>query len=131
MKLTGTYAMADWNEDATIDAPIPNKLTRALIHGTLTGGIEGKAETRYLLAYINENGGHFCGYCRIEGRIGEREGSLLIAEQGTSDATSATSNWTILPESGTGDFKGVTGTGGFRAEHGLNVDFTLEIAFPD
>lgn len=129
MKISGTYAMAEWNEKPVIDAEIPNKLTRVLVHGTLSGGMIGNAETRYLLAYVHEHGGHFSGYCRFVGEIGGRSGSFLIEEHGTSDATSATSKWTILPGSGTGDLKGATGRGGFRAEHGLNVDYNLDITF--
>ena len=124
-EVTGLYKMESWNEELLRDAPPPGKCSVAKVHGTVSGAVQGKGETFYLTANVTEHDGPFTGYTYFDVTINGRTGGFLMADAGSFDAESATTKWTIVEGSGTGDFTGVTGTGGFRATHGMEVEFTL------
>ncbi len=125
-KASGQYSMEKWDETVVRDQAPPQKCAQVVAHGPMSGEINGDAQTFYLLAYITAQTGKFCGYTCFEGRIGDLKGSLVLADEGHFDETSATTNWTVVEGSGTGDFEGISGTGGFVATHGLTVEFTLD-----
>lgn len=129
-RITGQYSMEKWNETVGRDQAPPRKSTHVAAHGPMTGEIEGDAQTFYLLAYVTEQTGRFCGYTYFDGRIGDLKGTFVLADDGHFDAKSATTEWTIVPGSGTGDFEGISGSGGFVATHGLTVEFALEYRLP-
>lgn len=128
-KITGTYAMADWQEDTYRDEPIPLKLTRVHAHGAISGGLNGTAHTFYLIAYLGESG-PFTGYTQFTGTYEGQEGSFTLRDEGVFDPQSAASDWKVVEGSGTGGFAGITGSGGFRASEGMTFDFTLDLTFP-
>jgi len=129
-RIEGTYAMTDWKEEPVLDGESDRKITRVHAGGTWHGPIEGKAETVYLIAYLDKTGVPFSGFLRFAGRWGDVEGSFTIAESGLADAAAATSEWLVVEGSGTGGFAGITGTGGFRADEGLTFAFTLDFTLP-
>jgi hypothetical protein len=124
-KITGTYAMQDWQEEPYRDEPVPLKLTRVHAHGDVSGGVTGIGPSFFLIAYIGGTG-PYTGYTQFTGTLGGVDGSFVMADDGIFDPEAATSRWTIVEGSGTGGLAGITGTGGFRATHGLTVSFTLD-----
>jgi hypothetical protein len=98
--------------------------------GEFTGPLTGEGQTFYILNYITEKTGLFSGYTFFKGAIGEKNGSFVLADDGTFDSTTATTKWTIVPGSGTGDLTGISGKGGFCATEGLTVSFDLDYQLP-
>jgi Protein of unknown function (DUF3224) len=129
-QITGTYAMADWKEEPVLDGDTDRKITRVHANGAWQGPLAGTAETFYLISYLDKTGGPFSGFLRFAGSWGDVKGGFTIAETGTADAAAATSDWRIVTGSGTGGFKGIAGTGGFRASDGLTFGFTLDFTLP-
>ena len=127
--IKGQYAMAEWNEVTALDAPPPHKCTKVDAHGLITGALSGEAKTFYLLSYVTAETGVYTGYTYFQGKIGDREGTLVFFDEGIFDPKSATTKWTIVPNSGTGGLKNIRGQGGFSATHGLTVDCFLEFEF--
>lgn len=121
----GTYTMQEWNEEPLRELVPPQKCTRVEAHGPMEGALNGEAQTFYVLAYITKDSGTYSGYTYFKGSVDGREGSFVMADEGTFDPKSAKTKWTIVDGSGTGDLVGISGTGGFSATHGLTVEFTL------
>lgn len=125
--VNGQYAMAEWNETPLIAQEPPQKSARVEAWGKIEGALKGDAKTFYILSYITSDTGVFTGFTHFNGKLGAREGGFVLIDNGTFDAKSATSKWTIVEGSGRGDFKGIKGSGGFKANHGLTFDFELEL----
>ncbi len=65
------------------------------------------------------------------GKLGPREGSFVIQHEGTFEDGTIKSAWTVLPGSGAGDLRGLSGDGDFIARHGqpqatYTLDYELE-----
>ena len=62
-------------------------------------------------------------------RIGDRAGSFMIQASGTFENGVASSTWSVVPGSGTGDLQGLRGNGSMQAEHDGTQAFTFEYSF--
>ena len=129
-KITGTYQMTDWQETPLRELAPPQKCSTVLAPGIFTGPLEGEGQTFYVLNYVTEKTGLFSGYTFFKGKIGDLEGSFVLADDGNFDTVAARTKWTIVADSGTGDLAGISGTGGFDATEGLKVSFELDYTLP-
>jgi len=125
--VNGQYAMAEWNETPLHEQGASQKCTRVEAFGKIEGALVGDAKTFYLLTYITKDTGIFTGYTLFDIKAGDRTGSFVASDNGVFDAKSASSRWVIVEGSGAGDFKGIKGSGSFKASHGLTFDFELEL----
>ncbi|MDQ6694357.1 MAG: DUF3224 domain-containing protein [Chloroflexota bacterium] len=129
IQATGTYEIKNWEEETFSEVEGGHKLTRASVATAFQGDIEGAGTLEYLLIYREED----CAYIGVErviGRVGEREGSFVLQHDGVFAGTTARSNWSVVPGTGTGSLQGLTGKGGYNGEHGeSNARFTLEYSF--
>ena len=130
-KIAGTYEMSEWNEETLLNKEPPKKCTRVKAPGVFSGQMSGSGQTHYLINYVSEKTGPFTGYTFFEGKIGNRSGSFVLADEGIFDPEAATTKWTIVKGSGTNELKGISGTGGFRASTGLKMSFELDYELPD
>jgi hypothetical protein len=96
------------------------------------GGLEGSAETLFTSAFDQEKGvGTYVAMESFTGTLDGRTGTLNIAHTATTDGGPERLHEVvvIVPESGTGDLTGVTGTGRMRIEedgsHHLDLDYEL------
>jgi Protein of unknown function (DUF3224) len=101
------------------------------IHVTerFSGDIEGKGVVRFLQALRADGTATFVGIERVNGRIGDREGTFLLQDDGTADARTVRGTWFVVPRSGTGQLAGLRGEGGFVAETGKSAAVTLDYWF--
>lgn len=123
---TGTFAIKSWDEKPhdTLSGDI--KLTRATVVQSFTGDIEGDGKVEYLMVYREDGTASFIGLQLVSGRIGDRYGSFVLQNDGEFEAGTAKAAWTIVPGSGTGGLRGLTGSGGFEATHDGEATFTLD-----
>src|SRR3954451_24872608 len=101
------------------------KLTRASVEQAFSGDIEGDGSVEWLMCYREDKTADFVGLQRVSGQIGDRSGSVVLQTVGTFDGTEARGEWTVVPGSGSGDLRGLTGKGGFTAPHGSPATVTL------
>jgi len=81
----------------------------------------------WLMCYRPDDTAEFVGLQRIVGRIGDRSGSLVLAQTaGTFDGKEAKGELSVVPGSGTGDLSGVRGSGEFAAPVGGQPSMTLD-----
>ncbi len=126
-RATGTLEGKAWDEQPYNETPGELKLTRASVRNAFHGAIEGEGTLEYLMVYTDESRAGFVGLERVVGRLDGRAGSFVLQHGGTFVDGAATVTWSVLPDSGTGDLRGLRGSGGFVAQHGdTQVSYTLD-----
>jgi hypothetical protein len=114
-----TFAMKTWDEKPYAEIDGERKLTRTHATFAYEGDIEGEGTVDYLMSYCPNGVGNFVGLERIVGRVGSRSGSFVAQHTGTFEPKSVTTQWQIVPGSGTGELEGLGGGGEFvLAGHG-------------
>ncbi|HMH05386.1 MAG TPA: DUF3224 domain-containing protein [Terriglobales bacterium] len=96
---------------------------------TFTGDIDGESPVRALQVLRDDHSASLVSVQRFRGKLGGRQGSFVlqgseIVENGKIKAT-----WFVVPGSGTGDFSGLRGEGGFEGDFGKGSDGTLDYWF--
>lgn len=127
---TGTFAIQRWDEDQWAQVEGGPKLTHASVVAAYKGDIEGEGTSQSLMRYADESTAAYAGLERIVGRLGGRSGSFVLEATGTYENGTATTTWTVVAGSGTGELAGLRGSGGYAAGHGQNdVEYRLDYRF--
>ena len=128
MKVRSEFTIEKW-EETNCGEPQNNMLTsRASVIYKTTGEINGKFNVEYILHYTNYNiddehnsEATYVGYMTFIGSWNNRSGSFVLEDKGVYSPTGPVSELRIKPNTGTGDFKGIAGTGKYFAEDGKMV----------
>ena len=136
MKAKGTYTVKKWEESTNRQMTPETKMTKASVEYSFSGEIEGKAVVEYLMFYsqFDPNDQHkssasYVGLILFDGTLSGASGSFVLEDNGTFDAGTAKSMLRIARGSGTGQLKGIHGTGMYLANREgchfeLDFDFT-------
>jgi hypothetical protein len=127
MELTGRFDITSWDEETYADVGDHGKMTRAKITQSFRGDLEGDGQVEYLMTYTAEDTARFVGQQWIHGDAGEMSGSVVLQLSGVFDGDTAQATCTVVEGSGTGDFAGMTGQGGFSAPLGEEASYTLAV----
>ncbi|ATL26094.1 DUF3224 domain-containing protein [Streptomyces formicae] len=132
-QITGTFTFAHWDEKPVAGADGGARIAHAAVTNDYAGGIEATGTScEYTIAYTSETVGSFVGYEFIDGTLDGRTGSFVIEQRGAFRADGGIDcALTVLPDSATGELKGLTGTGSFTAQGGqptspYSLDYALE-----
>jgi hypothetical protein len=101
-------------------------LARITIQKTLHGGLEGTSSAEMLSAGTSVNGS--AGYVaieRVQGTLEGRAGSFVLQHSGTMTRGSPQLSVSVVPDSGTGELKGISGTLAIDIQGGKHF-FTLD-----
>lgn len=125
----GTFVIDTW-EPAPYDEREGVNLTRTRVTKTFSGAIEGQSAAELLMVGAQEGSAAYVGYERIVGRVNGREGSFVLQHVATMSRAGQSSRWTIVPDSGTGDLRGIRGEAQIGVEpdggHTFILDYELE-----
>ncbi len=124
---SGSFTVASWQEDTYEELEGSQGLTEAKVELALSGGVEGEASVRWLMAYRPDGTAHFIGLARVQGSVDGRAGTFVLESTGEFDGTVAKGPWSVVPGSANGELAGLGGTGGFEAgaEATYTLDYTL------
>jgi hypothetical protein len=131
---TGTLEIKSWDEK-TWDGKnwkdvTGAKLTHAVVIHTLHGAIEGEGTVHFLMSYSEDGSANYVGMHRVVGSLDGRSGSFVLKVDGSFKGDTAESTWSVVPDSGTGDLRGLRGEGGSVAKHGdSQPPYTLDYEF--
>jgi hypothetical protein len=95
-------------------------------HGDLEA--TGKGEMLTAMSPEIQNSGTYVAVERVEGALQGRKGSFLLHHLGTMNRGTQQLTISVVPDSGTGDLKGITGTLAIRIENGkhfYDFEYTL------
>ena len=106
------------------------KLNRNIVHKQFSGEMAGTSEAQMIAAFTATPGS--AGYVAIEhftGTVGGRTGSFVLQHSGTMDRGDAQLTVNIVPDSGTGELTGISGSLEIDNEDG-NHSYPLDYELP-
>jgi hypothetical protein len=127
--VTGEFEVTSWNEEPYAEREGERKLTRAVVTQKLSGGLTGTGAVQWLMSYQDDGTARFVGLQQLDGALEGRSGSVVVDSVGDFDGKQAKGAWRVIPGSGTGDWVGMQGGGGFEAPLGSKAQFTLDYSF--
>ncbi len=123
-----TFQVAGWDENPYEEFEDGSKLTKAKVSQLYEGDLSGEGSVEFLMSHAANGTASFVGLELIVGTLSGKTGSFIIQHIGTFDSNGACSNWTILPESGTGELAGICGEGSYAATSAtVKMPFSYEI----
>jgi hypothetical protein len=90
-----------------------------------TGGLIGIGTARFLMVTTADGTAYFTGMELFTGTLAGRSGSFVLRNMGRLKDGQVTSEWLIIPGSGTDDLTGLNGTGS-TGPHGYFLDFSFD-----
>ena len=105
------------------------KLNRTVVSKEFSGDMAGTSEAQMVAAYTATPGS--AGYVAIEhftGSVGGRSGSFVLQHSGLMDRGDAALAVTIVPDSGTSELAGISGTIEIENEAGAH-SYVLEYEY--
>ena len=118
-----------WEETPQDEAEGEHKRTAVLARNAYRGDWEGEGVLRLLMVYIGDQAVHYTGLERISGTLAGKRGSFVLKHEGVYQGGQATTAWSVVPGSGTGELAGLVGTGGFSSGHTEESPVSLDYAF--
>ena len=105
------------------------KLNRNVVRKVFTGDVVGVSEAQMIAAFTGTPGS--AGYVAIEhfeGSVDGKSGSFVLQHSGVMDRGDARLAVTIVPDSGTGELTGISGTlqiDNDQGEHSYVLDYRI------
>lgn len=135
MKAKGTYAVKKWEENPYEQISSETKMTKASVEYLVSGEINGSAFVEYLMFYKyfdaddqHKSSAVYTGLIRFTGNVQGKEGSFVIEDHGTFENGSAGSTLRIIEDSGSGELKGIQGTGRYSAtKDGAQIELDYKL----
>jgi hypothetical protein len=124
-----TFTLKSWDEKNYDEIGGAPKLTRVSATKSYKGDIEGDGRLEYLMMYRTARSASFIGLERVTGSVGGRSGSFVLQHSGTFEGDVAKVTLSVVPGSGIGDLRGMSGEGGFDAGHQPPYAMTLDYGF--
>ena len=126
MLTNATFKIVSWDEEPFDEPEDGPKLTRAHIRRTFHGDLSGTGNLMYVMTHLESGDASFSGFEKVVGALGGRSGSFVLRHSGSYDGEKATSEYEVVPGSGTDELAGLSGTGSYSAGHAEEHDMTLD-----
>lgn len=110
-----TFQVTSWEEEEAGSFEEGTRITRATVTQSYSGTIEGKGRVEYTMFYREDGTAAFVGFERIEGKVEDREGAVILQHRGTWEEGAARSEWFVVPATGSGKLEGLKGSGSYEA----------------
>jgi hypothetical protein len=124
----GSFQVSGGNEDPYEELEGGLRLTHASGSQIFNGDISGQGAVHWLMLYRADKTAHLVGLQRITATIGGRTGSFVASAEGDHDGTGSAITFSIIPGSGTGQLKGIAGSGSLIAKGGPEGTYELDYA---
>lgn len=117
-------------EQVAYDEPAEGPaLSRIHLGELFSGDIEACGTTEFLQSTNADGSGSFVGIERIDGTLDGRRGSFLLQSTGIVSGKTVSAKWFVISGSGTGELRGLRGTGGLRATLGEGGTVYLDYSY--
>lgn len=105
-------------------------LTRTRVGKTFSGDLTGQSTAELLMASTPSGSAIYVGIERLSGSLQGRTGSFVLAHDANMSSEGQSLTLTIMRDSGTGDLRGIHGTGTITiaadGAHTLTLDYNLD-----
>jgi Protein of unknown function (DUF3224) len=129
MHASATFQIRTWDEMPYDPIEGGTKLTRAKVTRSIKGDLEGEGAVEYLMFYRIDGTANFVGLERITGQLGGRAGSFVLEHTGTYKGSISKIALSVVPGSGTGDLRRLSGSGSSSPGHEIDYSLTLDYDF--
>ena len=131
-RATGTLEIGTWDEQP-YDEREGARLTRTRLTKTFRGDVEGESTAELLFAYGTQEGSAaYAGFERVVGRVHGRSGSFVLHHSASSSLgahAERVATLSVVPDSGTGELRGLSGEAiisvGRDGGHSFTLDYDL------
>ncbi|WP_248966154.1 DUF3224 domain-containing protein [Sphaerisporangium perillae] len=119
-RANGTFDIDGW-EPETLDEREGATLSRVHVTKTFKGDLEGNSTAELITAMAQvEGSAAYVGFERFTGALHGRKGTFVLHHTATGSGGEQSLSWTILPDSGTGELRGIRGEGQIINEDGAH-----------
>ena len=135
MKSKGEFTVGKWDEKKSGEISNNMVMTCASIIYNATGNIQGEFNVEYILHYTNystedqhNSEATYLGYMVFVGSIDGKSGTFVLEDNGVFSAAGPASEFSIKPNTGTGDLAGISGKGRFFADESkmiIEIDYNI------
>lgn len=124
-----TFQITGWDEQTYAEIEGSAKLSQAKVTQSYSGAIEGTSSVEYLMVYSVRGTASFVGIERVIGSVEGKPGTFVIQHVGSFENDKASSWWSIVAGSGTGELASLNGYGSYVAAHSgpAEVVFTYNL----
>jgi hypothetical protein len=123
-----TFDITSWDEKP-LDEREGAKLTRTRVAKTFHGDLEGESVAELLMVYLDGSAAYL-GFERFTGRLHGRSGSFVLKHDAAVAGGVLSASWVIVPDSGTGELRGLHGEAqidkGPDGKHTFTLDYRFE-----
>src|SRR5947207_13696104 len=117
---TSRFAIKSWDEKPYSEGKDLPKLTRAAVTKTFTGDIAGEGHVEYLMMYRSDGSATFVGLERVVGHLAGKAGTFVLQRTGAFENGVAKESYFVIPESYTGEIRGLLGEVTFAVGDGTH-----------
>lgn len=128
LRAVGNFEITSWDQVPYDEGAEGPKLGRATVRKTFRGEFAGESSAELLLCGDEVGGIAYTALERVVGNIGERSGTFLLLHGAMRGVDTTESTGRIVPDSGTGELRGLHGTVTIRHDEQGAV-FTLDYDF--
>ncbi|MEO3811435.1 DUF3224 domain-containing protein [Sphaerisporangium sp. B11E5] len=129
-RATGGFHIESWDQE-TIDDREGATIGRVHVTKTFHGDLEGTSTADLLTAAGQvEGSAAYVAFERFTGTAHGRKGSFVLHHTASGSGGERSLSWTILPDSGTGELKGVTGGGDIVIQEDGGHAYVLDYELP-
>ena len=125
---TGTFDIDSWQSEP-YDQAEGASLQRAHLTKTFHGDVEGRSTVEMLVAQAQEGSAAYVAFERLDVRVHGRAGTFVLLHCGSGTRDERTATWTVVPDSGTGELRGLRGAARIGSEpdggHTFALDYEL------
>lgn len=129
IQATSTFNIDSWDA-APYDEQSGVSLSRTRVTKTFHGEIEGQSTAELLMVGAQDGSAAYVGIERIVGSVRGRSGSFVLQHSATMTRDASSASWTIVPDSGTGELRGLRGEAKIVNEpdggHAFILDYELD-----
>jgi len=126
MRATGTFEIGGWDEEP-YDEREGAKLPRTRVTKVFRGEVDGESVADLHIAYGAEEGSAaHAGFERVVGSVHGRSSSFFLHHSATTTRGKGVSSLSVVPDSGTGELRGLRGDARISREPGGGRSFVLD-----
>ncbi|MDA8621941.1 DUF3224 domain-containing protein [Psychrosphaera sp.] len=123
--MSNVFQITGWDETPYIENEDGSKKSHAKITQNYSGVIEGSGELQYLMSYQSAASALFVGFEVITGKVNGKPGSFTIQHNGRFENGIASSDFIVVPNSGTIELKNIEGSGSFKSGESGKANYEL------
>lgn len=125
--MKGIFQITGWDETPYLENADGSKQSLAKVTQNYSGSIEGSSVIHYLMAYESKHLAIFVGFETITASIEGKQGTFILQHKGKFENGIASSIFSVIPNSGTGDLSNIEGSGSFTSGAGGQANYDLSI----